>query len=74
MTMKLFLWHSVERATDSYHDEGGIVVIESGLDAAGERIRRTCPSDCEALRVEPDLVADTNARPRCFVFPDAGCC
>lgn len=78
--MKVFIWERINKATNSYHTEGGLVVIAETEAAARELFisRSDSYSDgCGPAADEaPDLVLPTNddAQPKVFIFPDAGCC
>jgi len=75
--MKLFVWNYVERASDNYHDCGGIVVIADSLERAREIVaERTGKDDkpCEAMTKIPDLTRDCEGPEYVAIHPDAGCC
>lgn len=73
--MKLFMWDRVGRASGSYHDEGGIVVIAETLARAREMISADkARVNCEALTVEPDLIRECEGPEHLSVHEDAGCC
>lgn len=67
--MNVYIWKNVRRASEGYHDDGGVVVIASSLDVAREELRREyhytfrdgrtstytrVPADCGAFTEEPD--------------------
>lgn len=68
--MTIFVWKRLEGVTDSYHHEGGVLVVARDYARAKELVGTT---------VEPDFswpVADydAGAEEQKIVFPDAGCC
>ncbi len=72
--MRIFIWSDVDKVSESWHADGGIAVIDETLEDAREAIRKKCPNDCEALKVDPDLNALIDAPKSIFIFPNAGCC
>lgn len=78
--MKAFVWKRLEKVTDNWHPEGGVLVIAQTLDKAQEmlaaaNIRDVSESALPAPYLEMDI--DTRAQnvdPQIVVFPDAGCC
>jgi hypothetical protein len=71
--MKLFVWNDVTKATDNYHDGGGIVVIADSLERARELIEQKSPG-CSAATEDPDLVRECEGQEYIAVHRDAGCC
>lgn len=72
--MNVYVWHQIERASDSYHTEGGVVVF-----ADSEERARTLANDREGCHIseseKPDEVrACSNGNERVFIMPNAGCC
>ena len=75
--MKLFVWNRARRATDNYHDEGGIIAIAETLGRARELLAAQCDNEdgpCSAMTAEPDLVRDCEGPEYIAIHPDAGCC
>lgn len=77
--MKLFIFDSVKKLTDSYHSRGGAAVIAESREAAVAML--TAPTECFTPVVEEDEAAAAiefelcgNHEPKVFIFPDAGCC
>jgi hypothetical protein len=76
--MKLFLFKRIERVSDSYHSEGGLVIVANDLEHAesliadNEFIEPTGMEWAEAKVFE--LAQGEDYQPAVFVFPDAGCC
>lgn len=72
--MKIFIWERVEKCSDSFHEEGGVVVI-----ADNEDVARDVANSVEGCNIQPeekpvasyDVFADEE---KVFIFPDAGCC
>lgn len=73
--MKIFIWENVDKCSDNYHEDGGVVVVAEDETAAralaneraGCAIRPDEPVSAEFLL---DGVTDTAV----YIFPDAGCC
>jgi hypothetical protein len=72
--MKVFVWERIEKATDSFHSEGGLVVFA----ATEERARELANAQggCELKPTEaPDEVRDVvGGEEKVFIMPDSGCC
>lgn len=83
--MKVFIWNHIAELTDSYHSNGGLVVVANDLQHAielaehygedddyndGHRIKFT--DDEKQPDNEYEIIGDVD--PEVFVFPDAGCC
>jgi hypothetical protein len=71
--MKVFVWERVEKCTDSYHPEGGVVVFANDEERARDLAK------VEYCRIgyneKPDYVRTVYGEgERVFLFPDAGCC
>lgn len=74
--MKVFIWEYVEQLTNSYHSDGGLVVIadneqdariiamEHGVVFKGDEKVKTYKLDNMHLGMENEV----------FIFPNAGCC
>lgn len=74
--MKVFIWDYVEKLTDNYHSDGGLVVIadneqdariiamERGVVFKGDEELKTYKLDDTHLGMENEV----------FIFPNAGCC
>ena len=73
--MMLYLFERIDGLTDSYHSEGGLVVIAEDRVSAQALVleRQNCELDeydwSKAKEFELVGVADAQL----FVFPDAGC-
>lgn len=79
--MKLFIWYSAKRTTDSYHDEAGVVVVAKSLEDAraiflSKQERTYMTTEVSQVMIhEPDEVHDLfELDGNCWIFPDAGCC
>lgn len=75
--MKIFIWERVENLTDSYHHEGGLVIVAESLNDARALYLKEYPNmkDCEALEIDPDFSYSViSDEAKVFLFPDAGCC
>lgn len=72
--MKVFVWSSVEKVSDRYHEGGGVVVFAT--DEARARALANAVEGCDIKDGEaPDVAVDAAAsEERVFIMPDAGCC
>lgn len=72
--MKVFIWQRVDKCSNYYHEEGGVVVFA----ATEERARELANThDGCSIRDDelPDAVRDVSSGDECvFIMPDAGCC
>lgn len=71
--MKVFVWHEVDKCSDNYHSDGGVVVF-----AATEERARELANACPGCAIQPDEkpveVRNTSGKERVFIMPNAGCC
>jgi hypothetical protein len=71
--MKVFIWCDVDKMSDSYHSNGGVVVFAE----TEERAREIANVDGCSIKPEekPDEVRDvTGGEEKVFYMPNAGCC
>lgn len=70
--MKVFIWENVDKATSSYHPEGGVVVFADN-EARARELARELGAIIEG---SPDAVrvSDGDDAEAVFIFPNAGCC
>lgn len=73
--MRVYVLHRIEKASDRYHEEGGVVVVAQ--DEQSARALATAagckPTDSEwAEAVVYEVAGDV--APTIYVFPDSGCC
>lgn len=72
-TMKVFIWQRVDKCTDNYHSEGGVVAVAASEEAA--RVAANTEPGCAIREDEhPDAVYDVgDGVPEAVYFmPDAG--
>lgn len=78
--MKLFLFQRVKQVSESYHPEGGLVIVANDHDHAHaliadmEDIQPTDSEWAESIIYELQEAFEHNPKPVVYVFPDAGCC
>lgn len=76
--MKIFILTNVEQLTNSYHPEGGLVIIAETIEAAKELIKNEGEmkiTDDEWNMVISYNLNDYNSNIGCYyIFPNAGCC
>ena len=72
--MKVFVWQRIKHATDSYHEEGGVVVFAESEEAARELA--LAKGATIAPDEAPDDVRDvfSGGIAAIYIMPDAGCC
>lgn len=82
--MNVYIWVSINNVSDSYHDDGGLLVVAESLESAramladssrGDKYLRALPPECDALKVEPEYIwpLASAVEPVIIVFPNAGC-
>lgn len=71
--MKVFVWNRIEKCTDSYHSEGGVVVFAKSEVEARALAKK---EGCEIAENEtPDDIRNVaSGKPAVYIMPDAGCC
>lgn len=72
--VKVFVWERVEKCSDNYHSDGGVVVFAESEQRARE-IANT-HQGCEIREDEkPTYVRDVlGSELAVFIMPNAGCC
>lgn len=72
--MKVFVWAYVDKCSDSYHTEGGVVVFADTEERAREIANAI--EGCSIRSDEmPDEVRDVSGgNELVLIMPDAGCC
>jgi len=72
--VKVFVWQRVNKCTDNWHEEGGIVVFAETEDRARELANAKDWTDIKSSE-NPDAVRECGDGPeQVFLMPDAGCC
>lgn len=72
--MKVFVWHAIEKCSDRYHTQGGVVVFAES-EARAREIANAVSGCAIEEREAPDEVRDcADGDERVFIMPDAGCC
>ena len=74
--MKIFIFESVCKLTDRHHGSGGLAIIAEDKEKAIQLISED--SDIKILDEEWESVEifelKEDAKPKYWIFPDAGCC
>jgi superfamily II DNA or RNA helicase len=72
--MKVFVWERIEKCTNHYHSEGGVIVFAKTEERAREIANKM--DGCAIKDNEkPDDVRDvTGGEEAVYIMPDAGCC
>ena len=67
--MKVFVWERIDKCSDNYHEEGGVVVFAEN-EARARQIANEIP-DCNIRDDEgPDYIRNvTGKQERVFIFP-----
>lgn len=74
--MRIFIFERIEECSDSYHAEGGLVVIAEDETQAKQMIAQaehTNVTEEEWAKAESFYI-EGSPTPRIWTFPDAGCC
>jgi len=74
--MKIFVFKRIDKCSDRYHEEGGLVIIAKDVEHAKELLKTDKSievTDKEWETVESFALAD-NVEPKFWAMPDAGCC
>ena len=72
--MKVFIWESVEKCSDRYHSEGGVVVF-AATEYRARELANSQKGCCIQEDENPDYVRPVEeGDERVFIMPDAGCC
>jgi hypothetical protein len=76
--MKVFIWEHIQKLTDNYHSDGGLVVVAANLQRAIELAEAEgvefSKGDYDELTPTNVYNTDDSADEKVFIFPDAGCC
>ena len=74
--MFVFIFESIDNLTDSYHSDGGLVVIAPDVATARAlaEARGVSFTEQEIASVKSYQLASREEETRVFIFPDAGCC
>lgn len=86
--MNAYLWEDISPVSDSYHDEGSVLIIATDLDAARAAwvadTDTTVRDEEDRAKIRPALTGEpTRTWPiggrrkvaaEVFVFPNEGCC
>ncbi len=68
--MKVYVWVRIEKCTDNYHEDGGVVVIAESEERARELANKK--EGCFICEDEkPEIVGFEE---KVFIMPNAGCC
>ncbi|KKM77696.1 hypothetical protein LCGC14_1367480 [marine sediment metagenome] len=73
--MKVFIWEYVARMSDSYHCDGGVVVLAAAL--ARARTLANSNNGCQIQEHEQPSAIFTlqvDHEEKVFYMPNAGCC
>lgn len=72
--MRVFVWERVEKCTDNWHTQGGVVVFAETEERARELANGIpgCHIESHEHPVEDRTVR--GGLERIYLFPDAGCC
>lgn len=66
--MRSFVWQRIDKLTDNYHEDGGLLIIAESLEKA-------YAMEPSALGIKPDFDYECEDQlVKKIIFPDAGCC
>ncbi len=72
--MKVFIWDYVDKCTDNYHEEGGVVVFAEDE----KRARELANAEDGCCIRDDEMPAEVRnvdgGEERVFIMQDAGCC
>ena len=72
--MRVFVWQSVDKCSDNYHRDGGVVVFAEN-EARARELANQQPGCAIRADEMPDEVRDiAEGAARVFIMPNAGCC
>ena len=72
--MRVFVWQSVDKCSDHYHEDGGVVVFAEN-EARARELANQQPGCAIRADERPDEVRDiAEGAARVFIMPNAGCC
>jgi hypothetical protein len=74
--MKVFVWADVDRCSDNYHANGGVVVFADSEERARELANATRGCAIKESETPDDVrgIAGEDQPEAVFIFPNAGCC
>jgi hypothetical protein len=78
--MNVYVWDHLNRMSDNYHDNGGVVVVAASLERAHELLRvkgqygAAVPEDSDVFTTAPTATYPSEGDERVYTFPNAGCC
>ncbi len=74
--MKVFIWHNINKCSNNYHSDGGVVVF-----ARTERLARKLANAVQGCDIQDNehpidvrRVDDVDIKEHVYIFPNAGCC
>lgn len=73
--MKCFIYEDLEKVSDNYHENGGLVVFAKSIDRAviiANEVSGVVLDKSDTPNVIVDV--DSKKQESVHVFPDAGCC
>ena len=72
--MKMFIWKRINKVSDNWHPEGGLVIIAKDEEEARYLANTTIAvilEESEKVDFSCDIICE---KQQIFTFPDAGCC
>ena len=72
--MKIFVWKSINKVSDNYHEDGGLVVFAKDEARAREIANATDGVALKPTEAPDDVREMVDGEEAVFTFPDAGCC
>ena len=73
--MKAFVWKRIEKVSNNYHEDGGLLIIAENLRRAREIAITRDGTPMIGVADEPDFIFEATAyQEEVIAFPDTGCC
>lgn len=72
--MKVFIWHSVGKCSDHYHEDGGVVVFAESEGRARELANAEPGCKIRAAEAPDDVREVIGGEEKVYIMPNAGCC
>lgn len=73
--MNVYIFEHIDKLTQNYHNEGGLVIIAKDKKSAKKLINTNTHIEVTAKEWENVIIYSVNAtEEKLYIFPDAGCC
>jgi hypothetical protein len=72
--VNVYVWKEVKKCSDSYHEEGGVVVFAGTEDEARQLANAEAGCAIEPQEQPDEVRACADGEKKVFIMPNAGCC